>query len=289
MIFTRLDCGVPPFSNNPSLADCSTDGFGLRRSARAVSKKFGEGANWSKAEMCAHGEVGDEQYTLVPWRDPSWRPGMWLALGSYLNTTNGGTYHVRSELLSSGDHGKTWQRVAPRTPFIPFGAGAAWDNGGIYAAPPVADPARADCLRVYYRGSDGPRALTYHHSLPAGSHECSHSHIFPDLSCLLSTCITACRWQWPERGWSGLQQYHSSWRRRRRGAPHRAAIYRCHTQLECLAALDVGRVRSRCCAASAGKGCGGHILWRGSSTGARRICATGRDPRRRHQSRPRRH
>lgn len=122
MIFTRLDCGVVPFGNSPSLAGCATDGFGLRRSGRSVSQIFGAGANWSRAEMCAHGEAGDEQYTLLPWRDPSWRPGMWLAMGSFLNTTvDGGTYHVRSELLSSGDHGKSWTRLALRTAFIPFG------------------------------------------------------------------------------------------------------------------------------------------------------------------------
>lgn len=214
MIFTRLDCGVVPFGNNPSLAGgfllffccfllyvlllfcavfvlvlcwffvliamnlagCAVDGYGLRRSGRSVSKKFGDGANWSHAEMCAHGEAGDEQYTLVPWRDPSWRPGMWLALGSFLNTTDaGGTYHVRSELLSSGDYGKSWTRLAPRTAFIPFGTGLAFDSHGIYAAPPVAEPQNLDCLRVYYRGSDGPHGnghstggLAYVPAIPAG-------------------------------------------------------------------------------------------------------------------------
>ena len=50
MTFTRLDCGVPPFGDNPSLKGCATDGFGMRRSARSTSRAFGAGANWSRAE-----------------------------------------------------------------------------------------------------------------------------------------------------------------------------------------------------------------------------------------------
>eukprot|EP01052_Picozoa_sp_SAG31_P042922 SAG31_NODE_6979_length_1828_cov_1.880278_1_plen_77_part_10 len=77
MIFTRIDCRYPPWYNtNPSLvANCSQP-WGLRRSARAVSKQWGTGANWSFAKDCSHGVAGDEQYTLNPWRDPSWRPGL---------------------------------------------------------------------------------------------------------------------------------------------------------------------------------------------------------------------
>ena len=84
----------------------------------------GPGSNWTRAEACGgSGETGDEQYTLVPWRDAAWRPGMYLGFGSYLNTTDGGVYSVRNELLSSGDYGRTWTRVAPRQAFIPFGTG----------------------------------------------------------------------------------------------------------------------------------------------------------------------
>jgi hypothetical protein len=55
MIFTRIDCVYPPFVNNPSLANCSHDGQGIRRSARSTSKTFGRGSSWSKAN--SHGRV----------------------------------------------------------------------------------------------------------------------------------------------------------------------------------------------------------------------------------------
>ena len=38
MIYTRLDCGAPPFADNPALKGCTTDGAGLRRAGRSVSK-----------------------------------------------------------------------------------------------------------------------------------------------------------------------------------------------------------------------------------------------------------
>ena len=157
MTFTRLDCGVPPFGDNPSLKGCATDGFGMRRSARSTSRAFGAGANWSRAETCLHGSAGDECYTLVPFRDTHWRPGLYLGFASFLNTTVGGTFHVRNELVSSGDFGASWTRLAPQQAFIPFGSAAkAFDSHGVYASHPVTDPDNADCLRLYYRGSNGP-------------------------------------------------------------------------------------------------------------------------------------
>ena len=115
MIFTRVDCGLPPFGDNPSLDGCTSDGFGLRRSARAVSKQWGggagaAGASWSVAEQCSHGVAGEEQYTLNPWRDPSWRPGLWLGLASFLHTATG---NVTNQLLVSSDHGANWSHVMP--------------------------------------------------------------------------------------------------------------------------------------------------------------------------------
>jgi hypothetical protein len=115
MIFTRVDCGLPPFGDNPSLDGCASDGFGLRRSARAVSKQWGggagaAGANWSVAEQCSHGVAGEEQYTLNPWRDPSWRPGLWLGLASFLHIATG---NVTNQLLVSSDHGANWSHVMP--------------------------------------------------------------------------------------------------------------------------------------------------------------------------------
>lgn len=183
MIFSRLDCGPPPFSANPTLKGCSTDGFGLRRLGRSTSKVYGEGSNWSRAEQCVHGEAGDESYNLVPWRDPSWRAGMYLGVASFLNTSGKGNvdhdqYKVRNELLSSGDYGATWIRLAPKQEFIPWGGANSFDSHAIYAAAPFPDPDPAQKgrrLRLYYRASDGPHGngrstmgLAYSPPIPAG-------------------------------------------------------------------------------------------------------------------------
>ena len=136
MIFTRIDCHYAPFSTNPSLnGTCGANGMGgdrgLRRSARSVSKRWGPDAHWSVAEDVSHGTAGYEQYTLNPWRDSSWRPGLWLGLASFYHTATGS---VQCELLVSSTHGASWQRVAPSgTPFVPHGKPGSWDSMGIYA------------------------------------------------------------------------------------------------------------------------------------------------------------
>ena len=140
----------------------STLSTGLRRSARAVSKHWGSGANWSYAKDCSHGVAGDEQYTLNPWRDPSWRPGLWLGLASFYHTATGS---VQSELLVSSDHAASWARVAPAgTPFIPHGSGGAFDSMGIYAGAPLPDPANPDRLLIYYEGVNVPHDDSVGHS-----------------------------------------------------------------------------------------------------------------------------
>ena len=114
---------------------CGSNGmggdWGLRRSARSVSKRWGANANWSVAKDVSHGAAGYEQYTLNPWRDPSWRPGLWLGLASFYHTATG---FVQCELLLSSDHGGSWKRLAPSgTAFVRHGNSGSWDSMGIYA------------------------------------------------------------------------------------------------------------------------------------------------------------
>jgi hypothetical protein len=35
-----------------------------------------------------HGEAGDEIYSMVPFRAPTWTPGLYLGVGSFFETTN---------------------------------------------------------------------------------------------------------------------------------------------------------------------------------------------------------
>ena len=60
---------------------------------------------------------------------------MYLAMASFLNTSGKGDvdheqYKVRNELLSSGDFGQSWQRLAPMQAFIPWGSESAFDSHG---------------------------------------------------------------------------------------------------------------------------------------------------------------
>ena len=176
MIFTRIDCHYPPFNTNPSLTNCSQPGYGgqgLRRSARAVSKTWGDNAAWSVAQECSHGVSGEEQYTLNPWRDSSWRPGLWLGLASFYHLSTGS---VQSMLMVSSDHGVSWSRVSS-TPFIPHGGHGSFDSMGVYAGAPVLDPHNSSRLLVYYEGVDVPHdqseghsaiGLAYSPRIPAG-------------------------------------------------------------------------------------------------------------------------
>ena len=100
--------------------------------------------------------------TLNPWRDPSWRPGLWLGLASFYHTSSG---FVQSELLMSESHGESWERVAASgTAFIRHGATGSWDSMGIYAGAPVADPKHPGRLLVYYEGVNVPHNLSPGHS-----------------------------------------------------------------------------------------------------------------------------
>ena len=96
-------------------------------------------------------------YSLVPWRSPHWRPGLYLAVGSFYATTDP-EGHVYCELCRSTDYGLTWERVAPHESFIPLGHAGAFDSHTCYAAPPLIDPRNASNTLFYYAGGNGPHS-----------------------------------------------------------------------------------------------------------------------------------
>lgn len=164
LAFTRIDC------HN---ASCGEHEFGKRREARSVTKGRELASGWAEAVEVAHGAWRDEFYSMAPWRLPHWRAGLYLAVASYYNDTNPGTEGpVRCELVRSGDHGASWQRVAPpHTELIPRGPRGAFDSGTCYAAPPILDPADASRTLLYYAGgaphSDSNPSLSQSASLKA--------------------------------------------------------------------------------------------------------------------------
>eukprot|EP01046_Picozoa_sp_COSAG06_P057367 COSAG06_NODE_11162_length_1553_cov_2.558717_1_plen_247_part_00 len=95
--------------------------------------------------------------TLEPWREPSWRPGLYLAMGSFYATPTP-TGHVYNELLQSEDFGKSWKQLAPHKQFIPHGPRGAVDSSIIYAAMPMLNPANASETYIYYDGGVGPHS-----------------------------------------------------------------------------------------------------------------------------------
>ena len=63
-----------------------------------------------------------------------------------------GNETIEIELAHSRDD-KTWERIAPGTAFLPVGESGTWDDGMVFAAPPVV---RNDEMSFYYGGWDGP-------------------------------------------------------------------------------------------------------------------------------------
>jgi len=63
-----------------------------------------------------------------------------------------GNETIEIELAHSRDD-HTWQRVAPGEPLIPVGSQGTWDDGMVFAAPPVI---RSEQMEFFYGGWDGP-------------------------------------------------------------------------------------------------------------------------------------
>eukprot|EP00039_Didymoeca_costata_P005899 m.85750 g.85750 ORF g.85750 m.85750 type:complete len:503 (-) comp13022_c0_seq1:21-1529(-) len=148
MAFSRFDCR--------SNGHCNYSSWGTRRETRSINKEWTNG-NWSKGVEVLHGVVGNESYSLVPWRAPSWTPGLYFGIGSFYATTDP-EGHVYCELCQSLDYGQTWTRVVPGQSFIPLGKSTDFDSHTCYAAPPILDPSNSSQTKLYYAGGHGPHS-----------------------------------------------------------------------------------------------------------------------------------
>lgn len=129
--------------------------YGGRREYRSLSKTI-EGP-WSVATEVGRGEAGYELYALLPWRDSSWVPGVYFAIGSfYADSTP--EEKVYCELMYSTSYGENWTRLAPHTPFIPLGDSGSFDDHTCYSARPFTDPSNNSSTRFYYAGGNGPHS-----------------------------------------------------------------------------------------------------------------------------------
>eukprot|EP01048_Picozoa_sp_COSAG05_P000848 COSAG05_NODE_26_length_29797_cov_35.911139_11_plen_542_part_00 len=142
--------------NHCTSSKCNETGWGVRRETWSTSDTWGTDT-WTKATEALHGEHGYEMYSLVPYRAPTWTPGLYLAIGSFFETTNPEGY-VKCELCRSTDYGKTFERLAPHKPIIPLGAKGQFDSHTCYAAPPILHPSDPKTTLLYYSGGDGPHS-----------------------------------------------------------------------------------------------------------------------------------
>lgn len=130
--------------------------FGVRREYRSVSTDF---VSWSEAVECGRGEAGYELYALAPWRLPSWRAGLYMAVGMFY-ADGSAEEKVFCELMQSTNFGQNWTRLAPHKAWIPTGANGAFDSHTCYAARPFVDPRQPNVTLLYYAGGNGPHSGT---------------------------------------------------------------------------------------------------------------------------------
>ncbi len=152
LAFTRIDCASDA---------CGEHTSGKRRAARSVSRTSRFDGGWERAQEVAHGTWRDDElYSLAPWRLPEWRVGLYMAIASYYNSSLPATEgYVRCRLLSSSDHGASWQPAgAPDAELIPLGSPGSFDDHTCYAAPPLRDPSDPGVTRLYYAGGSGPHS-----------------------------------------------------------------------------------------------------------------------------------
>merc|ERR1719174_486526 len=109
------------------------DRYGLRKETISNTNNF---SKWEGHAVCLRGThsgtLDGESYSLVPFRLPSFAPGLYLGLGAFFDQNTG---VVTNELLRSTTFGRNWTRLAPGQAFIPHGR--TLDNFTTYAARPL--------------------------------------------------------------------------------------------------------------------------------------------------------
>jgi len=144
LAFSRLDNHV------------NFDKYGLRKETISSTASWDK---WSGHTVCmrgtASGTLTGEIYSLVPFRLPSFAPGLYLGLAAFYDERSG---IVTNELLRSTTHGHNWTRLSPGKAFIPHGK--TLDNFTTYAARALLDPhdPSGKQLLMYYAGGDGPHS-----------------------------------------------------------------------------------------------------------------------------------
>ena len=131
---------------------CHIRTSGNRRETRSTSQFFNN--DWTNATECAHGEGGEsyEMYSLTPFRSEAWRGGLYFAVGSFY-AESAAEGKVYCELMTSRDHGATWQRLAPHKEFIPHSTNgsypAGWDSHTCFSANGLIGGADNETTRFY--------------------------------------------------------------------------------------------------------------------------------------------
>ena len=133
------------------------DKYGMRKETISNASSWDE---WSGHAVCLRGtksgQLDGESYSLVPFRLPSFAPGLYLGLAAFYDENSG---IVTNELLRSTSYGRSWTRLSPGKAFIPHGK--TLDNFTTYAARALLDPQDPSGTRLlmYYAGGErlGPQ------------------------------------------------------------------------------------------------------------------------------------
>jgi hypothetical protein len=169
LAFTRRHCDP---KSGPPWCIGDYDAYGIRREVRSVSlaADFGD-TGWEFGEEVAHGLTNDELYSLVPWRSPSWRAGLYFAVASYYQSQSA-EGRVTCELVMSADFGQNWTRVSPHQQFIQLGKAGSWNSHTCFSANGLIMPktrtdgddtdSTGDEVRFYFAGGDGPHSGQQH-------------------------------------------------------------------------------------------------------------------------------
>jgi hypothetical protein len=171
LAFSRRHCNTE-YATPPWCTGNATE-FGVRREVRSVSLTLDFATtDWTYGREVAHGLENDELYSLVPWRSPSWRAGLYFAVASYYQRLPHG--HVTCELVMSPDFGQHWIRVAPHQQFIPLGKNGSFNShtcfsaNGLVMSPSIGRRGSADNreVRFYFAGEQAstidPRVIDKH-------------------------------------------------------------------------------------------------------------------------------
>ena len=166
LAFTRRHCNTE-FATPPWCSGNASE-FGVRREVRSVGLSADFNGGWAYGKEVAHGMKNDELYSVVPFRSPTWRAGLFFGVASYYSQYPAGK--VTCELVVSGDSGANWTRLSPHAEFIPLGKNGSFNSHTCFSANGLIMPPKlwvgADStqtynsseVRFYFAGGNGPHS-----------------------------------------------------------------------------------------------------------------------------------